>query len=69
MSCVRKFFRNSHEWLSLGFGVSGFSLFGFDGILEAQSWEVTIRDFLFKTQEDSKLRRSLGPFDQIRFTY
>jgi hypothetical protein len=48
MTRVHEFFRKSHEWLSSGFRVSGFSLFGFAGIPEARSCEATVEGFLLK---------------------
>jgi hypothetical protein len=45
MTRVCEFFRKSHEWLSSGLRVSRFLLFGFVGIPEAQSYEVTVEGF------------------------
>jgi hypothetical protein len=43
-----EFFRKGHEWLSSGFRVLGFSLFGFAITPEAQSCEAIIEGFPLK---------------------
>jgi hypothetical protein len=63
------FFRIYHKLLSLGFGGSGLLLFRLAGTPEARSCKATVAHFLFRTQATPKLRRSLGPLDQIRDTH
>jgi hypothetical protein len=54
MTHVRELFRKSHEWLSLGFRVLRFSLFGFAVIPEARSCEATVEGFLLKLGQPQK---------------